>query len=94
MIFGNFSQEFGSPFMFEVWLGNAMVENYQIHTPMPVAYMQFLQIADKLAKDKRPMKVGCHGVYTIEHPSGDTEDKPSKVIFYNATYESEIGIDE
>ena len=94
MIFGNFSQELGSPFMFEVWLGNAMVENYQIHTPMSFAYMQFIQIADKLAKDKRPMKVVCRGVYTIEHPSGDTEDKPSKVIFYNTTYESEIGIDE
>ena len=51
MIFGNFSQEFGSPFIFEVWLGNAMVENHQIHTPMPVAYMQFIQIADKLAKE-------------------------------------------
>ena len=94
MIFGNFSQEFGSPFMFEVWLGNSVVENYQIHTPMPVAYMQFIQIADKLAKDKRPMKVACRGVYTVEHPSGDTEDKPAKVIFYNATYESEIGVDE
>lgn len=94
MIFGNFAQEFGSPFMFGVWLGNVMVESYQIHTPMPVAYIQFIQIADKLAKDKRPMKVECRGVYTIECPNGDTEDKPSKVIFYNATYESEIGIDE
>ena len=94
MIFGNFSQEFGSPFMFEIWLGNAMVENYQLHTPTPVAYMQFIQIADKLAKDKRPMKVVCRGVYTIEHPSGDTEDKLAKVTFYNATYESEIGVDE
>lgn len=94
MIFGNFAQEFGSPFMFEVWLGNAVVETYQIHAPMPVAYMQFIQIADKLAKDKRPMKVKCRGVYTIEHPNGDTKDKPAKVIFYNKTYESEIGIDE
>ena len=94
MIFGNFSQEFGSPFMFEVWLGNSVVENYQIHTPMPVAYMQFIQIADKLAKDKRPMKVACRGVYTVEHPSGDTEDKPAKVIFYNTTYEKELGINE
>ena len=94
MIFGNFAQELGSPFMFEVWLGNAVVENYQIYTPMPVAYIQFIQMVNKLAKDKRPMKVKCRGVYTIEHPSGDTEDKPSKVIFYNKTYESEIGIDE
>lgn len=94
MIFGNFSQEFGSPFMFEVWLGNAVVENYQIHTPMPVAYMRFIQIADNLAKDKRPMKVECRGVCPVEKFNGETEDKPSKVIFYNATYESEIGIDE
>ena len=94
MIFGNFSQELGSPFMFEVWLGNAMVENYQIHTPMSFAYMQFIQIADKLAKDGRPMKVVCRGVCPVEKLNGETEDKPAKVVFYNKTYESEIGVDE
>lgn len=71
-----------------------MLENTEMTAPMPMVYTQFMGIADKLARDKRPMKVICRGVYTIEHPNGDTEDKPSKVIFYNATYESEIGINE
>ena len=38
------------------------------------------------------MKVVCRGIYTVVPM--ETEDKPSKVIFYNPTYESEIGIDE
>ena len=84
----------GSPFIFEIWLGNAMLENTQMTAPMPMVYTQFMGIVDKLAKDKRPMKVACRGVYTVEHPSGDTEDKPAKVIFYNTTYEKELGINE
>lgn len=80
--------------MFEIWVGNAILENTQITMPMPMAYTQFIQISDKLSQDKRPMKVVCHGVCPIKHLSGDIEDKPAKVIFYNATYESEIGVNE
>lgn len=91
MIFSDFVS---SPFIIEVWLGNAVLEGYQLHTPIPFVYTQFMEMASRIAKDKRPMKVKCSGVYTIKHPNGDTEDKPAKVVFYNATYESEIGIDE
>ena len=84
----------GSPFIFEVWLGNAMLENTQMTAPMPMVYTQFMGIVDRLAKDNRPMKVVCHGICPVKKFNGETEDKPSKVIFYNATYESEIGIDE
>lgn len=91
MIFGNF---IGSPFIFEIWIGNAMLENTQMTAPMPIVYTQFMGIVDRLAKDKQPMKVVCRGICPVEKFNGETEDKPAKVIFYNATYESEIGIDE
>ena len=90
MIFGFI----GSTFTFEVWLGNEVLENTQITAPMPVAYTQFMGIADRLTQSKQPMKVVCRGICTVGFPNGDTKDKPAKVTFYNKTYESEIGIDE
>ena len=84
----------GSSFMFEIWLGNAILENTQMTAPMPMVYTQFMGIVDGLAKDKRPMKVVCSGICPVEYSNVDVKDKPAKVIFYNTTYESEIGIDE
>ena len=94
MIFESFVQDFCSPFMFEIWLGKAMIANQQMNAPMPMAYTQFMQAVDSASRDKRPMKVVCHGTCPIEKLNGDVEEKPAKVIFYNATYESEIGINE
>lgn len=92
MIFESFF--IGSPFTFEVWLGNAMLENIQMTMPVPMAYTQFMGTADKIVQDKRPIKVVCSGICPVKYPNGDVKEKPAKVIFYNATYESEIGIDE
>lgn len=83
-------------FHFDIWLGNVIVESFGSQTIPSMAYANFMSIAEDIAQKKEPMKVVCTSTADVQpnNLNDASVEKPVKMIFYNQTYEKEIGINE
>jgi hypothetical protein len=93
MIFTDFANELPE-FEFKVWVGNAITEAFQFRLPVEAAWMQFQNMATQIAQQNVPMKVVCISTVSVPQFNGECKQKPAKFIFYNPTYEKELGINE
>ena len=77
-------------FIFETYIGNAMIERVQQQLPFPMAYDMFVNSVVRMSQKNQPMKLVCKSNKEIEIKPYEWVEKPVTLTYYNNKWDGEF----
>lgn len=77
-------------FNFEIYVGNALIQQATQQIPFPMAMNIFVSQVQELAQQPQPMKLVCKSTKNIEVKPEEWAQKPVSLTYYNNKWDGEF----